>query len=152
MFVPYLKPSKNRLSMFSQTFKAAQVVAFIFISVAATAQPYNQPNERSDVQITAEPVRPAHIQINVQQQEISNLKFNVTVVNPFAKSATIMVCKGRDILYAEDGVKGQYKTIFNLNELEDGNYKIVVISGKESITKDINIRTTTTTDREVVVN
>jgi len=138
--------------MFSQTFKAAQVVAFIFISVAATAQPYNQPNERSAEQITADPVRPAHIQVNVQQQEISGLKFNVTVVNPFAKSASILIYKGRDILYVLDGVKGQYKTIFNLNELEDGNYKIVVVSGKESITKDINIHTTETTDREVVIN
>jgi hypothetical protein len=138
--------------MFTKTIRAAQAIAFVLISVAATAQPYNQPNDRSDEQINAGPVKPAHIQFNVQQQESSNLKFNVTIVNPFSKSATIIVYKGRDILYIEDGVKGQYKTVFNFSELEDGNYKIVVTSGKETITKDVNIHTETTTDRQVEIN
>jgi hypothetical protein len=137
--------------MFSQSFKAAQVIAFVFITVTASAQPYNQPtDDRSNQLNIFEPARPAHMQLDILQQETG--KLSVTVINPFTKSATIMVCKGRDFLYVLDGVKGQYKTLLNLNELEDGNYKLVVISGKESITKDINIHTSTTTEREVLVN
>jgi hypothetical protein len=53
-----------------------------------------------------------------------------------------MICKDGDVLYIENGVTRPIREyLFNLDQLEDGNYQIVITSGKETISKDINIRT-----------
>jgi hypothetical protein len=82
----------------------------------------------------------------------SSMKFRVAVFNPFNKPATITICRGEDVLYVEGGVRNEYQNLFNLDQLEDGIYQIKITSGKETISKDINIHTETTTDREVRVN
>jgi hypothetical protein len=140
--------------MFAHTIKAAQVLAFVFISAAASAQPYNQAaNDRSNEQsVSEEPITVDHIELGILQQETGSMKFRVAVLNPFSRAATITICKGRDVLYTENGIKGQYKIVFNFDEVEDGNYQIVVTSGKETVSKDINIHTQTTTIREARVN
>jgi hypothetical protein len=80
----------------------------------------------------------------------SSMKFRVA--DPFNKPATITICRGEDVLYVEGGVRNEYQNLFNLDQLEDGIYQIKITSGKETISKDINIHTETTTDREVRVN
>ncbi len=89
------------------------------------------------------------MQINVRQHIVGNLKFRVAVFNPFTRPAVIMICKGGDVLYTENGVKGQYENLFNLDQLEDGNYQVVITCGKETISKDIDINTETATGNRV---
>jgi hypothetical protein len=139
--VPYLKQLKNLTFMFIQTIKAVPVIAFIFISSAASASG-SEPT----------PAATAHIQVSVRQMDPNSMKFRVAVFNPFTKGATITICRGEDVLYTESGVRGEYQNLFNLDQLEDGNYQIIITSGKETISKDINIHTQTTTDREARVN
>jgi hypothetical protein len=127
--------------MFIQTIKAVPVIAFIFISAAASA---------SESKPT--PAATAHIQVSVRQMDPNSMKFRVAVFNPFTRAATITICRGEDVLYSESGVRGEYQNLFNLDQLEDGNYQIRITSGKETISKDINIHTQTTTDREAQVN
>jgi hypothetical protein len=127
--------------MFIQTIKAVPVIAFIFISSAASASG-SEPT----------PAATAHIQVSVRQMDPNSMKFRVAVFNPFTKGATITICRGEDVLYTESGVRGEYQNLFNLDQLEDGNYQIIITSGKETISKDINIHTQTTTDREARVN
>jgi hypothetical protein len=127
--------------MFIQTIKAIPVIAFLFISAVASAS-------------TPEPTpaTTAHMQVSVRQMDPSSMKFRVAVFNPFNKPATIMICKGQDVLYIETGVRNDYQNLFNLEQLEDGVYQIKITTGKETISKDINIHTETTTDREAQVN
>ena len=127
--------------MFIQTIKAIPVITFLFISAAASA---------SEPEPT--PATTAHMQVSVRQMDPSSMKFRVAVFNPFNKPATISICRGEDVLYVEGGVRGEYQNLFNLDQLEDGNYQIIITSGKETISKDINIHTQTTTDREARVN
>jgi hypothetical protein len=127
--------------MFIQTIKAVPVIALVLISAAASASG-SEPT----------PTTTAHMQINVRQMDPNSMKFRVAVFNPFARAATITICRGEDILYTESGVRGEYQNLFNLEQLEDGNYQIRITSGKETISKDINIHTETTTDREARVN
>ena len=124
--------------MFIQTIKTVPVIAFLFISAAAFA--------------SADPTPTAHIQVSVRQMDPSSMKFRVAVFNPFNKPATISIYKGEDLLYIESGVRNDYQNLFNLDQLEDGIYQIKITSGKETISKDINIHTETTTDREARVN
>ena len=126
--------------MFIQTIKTVPVIAFLFISAAAFAS------------ADPTPTPTAHIQVSVRQMDPSSMKFRVAVFNPFNKPATISICKGEDVLYIESGVRNDYQNLFNLDQLEDGIYQIKITSGKETIVKDINIRTETTTDREARVN
>jgi hypothetical protein len=124
--------------MFIQTIKAVPVIAFLFISAAASADPTPTPT--------------AHVQVSVRQMDPSSMKFRVAVFNPFNKPATISICRGEDVLYIENGVRCVYQNLFNLDQLEDGVYQIKITSGKETISKEINIHTETTTDREARVN
>ena len=124
--------------MFIQTIKTVPVIAFLFISAAASADPTPTPT--------------AHVQVSVRQMDPSSMKFRVAVFNPFNKPATISICRGEDVLYIENGVRGVYQNLFNLDQLEDGVYQIKITSGKETISKEINIHTETTTDREARVN
>jgi hypothetical protein len=126
--------------MFIQTIKTVPVIAFLFISAAAFAS------------ADPTPTPTAHIQVSVRQMDPSSMKFRVAVFNPFNKPATISICKGEDVLYIESGVRNDYQNLFNLDQLEDGIYQIKITSGKETISKDINIHTETTTDREARVN
>ena len=128
--------------MFIQTIKTIPVIAFLFISAAAFAS----------ADPTPVPATTAHIQVSVRQMDPSSMKFRVAVFNPFNKPATISICRGEDVLYVEGGVRGEYQNLFNLDQLEDGNYQIKITSGKETISKDINIHTETTTDREARIN
>ena len=125
--------------MFIKAIKAVPVITFLFISAVASA---------------AEPTPPttAHIQVSVRQMDPSSMKFRVAVFNPLTRPATISICRGEDVLYTENGVRGTYQNLFNLEQLEDGNYQIKITSGKETIIKDINIQTETTTDREARIN
>ena len=127
--------------MFIQTIKAVPVIASLFISAAAFA---SKPEPT--------PATTAHMQVSVRQMDPSSMKFRVAVFNPFNKPATISICRGEDVLYIEGGVRNDYQNLFNLEQLEDGIYQIKITSGKETISKDINIHTETTTDREVRVN
>ena len=127
--------------MFIQTIKAIPVITFLFISAAASA---------SESKPT--PATTAHMQVSVRQMDPSSMKFRIAVFNPFNRPATISICRGEDVLYIESGVRNDYQNLFNLEQLEDGIYQIKITSGKETISKDINIHTETTTDREARVN
>lgn len=127
--------------MFIKAIKAVPVITFLFISAVASA-----------AESTPTPPTTAHIQVSVRQMDPSSMKFRVAVFNPFSRPATISICRGEDVLYTENGVRGTYQNLFNLEQLEDGNYQIKITSGKETIIKDINIQTETTTDREARVN
>lgn len=140
--------------MLAQTIKAAQVITLVFISFAASAQSYHQPIRvgQFNQQGIPDSGNVAHLEVSVRQSEGSSMKFHVVIINPFTRPATITIKKGDDILYTENGVRGAYQNLFNLDQLEDGDYQIVVSSGKETVRKDINIRTETRTDRQAQLN
>jgi hypothetical protein len=45
-----------------------------------------------------------------------------------------------------------YENIYDLNQLEDGNYQVQIVGGKERILKTISIHTSTQINREALVD
>ena len=92
-----------------------------------------------------------HLQVSVIQQD-NSMKFRVAILNPVSRTATISIQRGNDELFSESLRRGTYENIFDMNQLEDGNYTIIVTGGKERVIRNIAIHTETRTDRQVTLN
>ena len=58
---------------------------------------------------------------------------------------------GHDILFEDLTAKPTCENVFNLSDLEDGDYVVLVSSGKEKITRTLHIRTETKVDKQLTV-
>ena len=151
--------------MFSRSIKAVQAIAIVFISFSASAQAYHHPihadnfNQQAiiDSNVNANPAIPdssieSHLQFSVRQTLYDNLTFRVAVRNPLRKGATISISHNDETSYLAANIKGSYQNLFDLSQLEDGSYTLVVTNGKEKISKEIIISTSVKTDRQVQLN
>jgi hypothetical protein len=148
--------------MFSKTIKATLAIAIAvvsfsaaFVSFSASAQAYHRPIQVGNIDsIAADSSVEAHLQLSVRASLDDSLKFRVVVINPYKKGATITINKvDNDLtLYTIGNIRGSYQNLFNFSDLEDGNYELVVSSGKEKIRKEITISTSVKTDRQVQLN
>jgi uncharacterized protein (DUF2249 family) len=151
--------------MFIRTIKAVQAIAIVFISFSASAQAYHHPihadnfNQQTiiDSSVNANMTSPdssleTHLQFSVRQTLYDNLTFRVAVSNPLRKGATISISHNDETSYLAANIKGNYQNLFDLSQLEDGNYTLLVTNGKEKISKEIIISTSVKTDRQVQLN
>jgi len=151
--------------MFIRTIKAVQAIAIAFVSVSASAQAYHHPihadnfNQQSivDSSVNANATSPdssveTHLQCSVKQTLYDNLTFRVAVLNPQRKGATISISHNDETSYLASNIKGNYQNLFDLSQLEDGSYTLVVSNGKEKISKEIIISTSVRTDRRAQLN
>src|SRR5882757_2032889 len=83
----------------------------------------------------------SHLQVNIKQPDASVMKFRVTVLNPTDHSISITIRHGNDLLFEDLTGRTSYDNIFNMADLEDGNYVILISNGKEKITRNIRIAT-----------
>lgn len=78
----------------------------------------------------------------VEQPDASKLKFKVSVFNPTEQKVTVKVI---DWSYGVINTKvisnSEYFVLYDLSDLNDGNYRIEVIAGDEKIQQDILINT-----------
>ena len=94
----------------------------------------------------------SHLQVNIQQPDASIMKFRITVLNPADRSLTISIRHGNDLLFEDLVGKASYDNVFNMTDLEDGDYVILISSGKEKISRNIRIQTATRIDRQLTID
>jgi hypothetical protein len=98
------------------------------------------------------------VQVTISQSDSADLRFRVYILNPEEQKITIYIkSKAFGTLLAKTLTNSEfsnheYVNLYNLTELEDGQYSIEVIAGRESIRKDILINTTTRVDRRASMN
>lgn len=135
---------------------------FLGLSVSLSLKSFSQ-SEKKDLAYNAE--NPASIrlhsdpvQVTISQSDSSDLKFRVYILNPEEQKVTIYIrSKTLGTLFAKTLAVGEfsnheYANLYNMNELEDGQYSIEVVAGKDLIHKDILINTTTRIDRKASIN
>ena len=93
-----------------------------------------------------------HLQVQISQPDKNNMKFRIAVSNPVSRYITITIKKQNDIYFSEMIATADYENIYDLNQLEDGNYQVQIISGKEKVLKNINIHTQTQVSRQALVD
>ena len=91
------------------------------------------------------------LQVTIQQTNACEMKFRITIVNPADRPVSIHINHNRDLLFEDFTLKPTYENIFNLSELEDGEYVILISCGKEKVTRTIRIQTQTKVDRKLTV-
>ena len=94
----------------------------------------------------------SHLQVSIQQPDAGIMKFRVTVLNPTDRSLTVTIRHGNDLLFEDLVGKTSYDNVFNMTDLEDGDYVILISSGKEKISRNIRIQTETKIDRQLTVD
>jgi hypothetical protein len=143
--------------MIPRTFYAIQataLISFFAITSPASAQSYHHPIRHiAKYSAVVDSVNEsAHLQLSVVQQEKAGLKFRVTVLNPAGRNMSINILRNDDVLFSDNASGDQYFNLFNLDQLEDGEYKVVVFNGKERVVKNIRLQTATTVDRQISIN
>ncbi|HEX9512958.1 MAG TPA: hypothetical protein VF939_20855 [Puia sp.] len=93
-----------------------------------------------------------HLQVNISQPDRNNMKFRIVVANPVSRYITITIKKQNDVYFSEMIATANYENIYDLNQLEDGNYQVQITGGKERILKNISIHTSTQINREALVD
>ena len=134
--------------------QAAALISFFAITNPAFAQSYHHPIRHiAKYSAVVDSVNEsAHLQVSIVQQDKASLKFRVTVLNPPGRSMSISILRNDDVLFSDNASGDQYFNLFNLDELEDGEYKVVVFNGKERVVKNFRLQTATTVDRQMSVN
>lgn len=92
------------------------------------------------------------MQVSISQPDRQNMKFHIAILNPAARSVTITIQRKDDLLFTETITNDRYENIYDLDQLEDGNYLITVRGGKEKFTRNISIHTETNVNRQAHLN
>jgi hypothetical protein len=98
--------------------------------------------------LTASPNPP---QVTISQLNAGEMKFRITVINPSDRTLAISIQHGHDVLFEDLTAKPTYENVFNLSDLEDGDYLVLITSGKEKISRALHIQTKTKVDRLLTV-
>jgi len=94
---------------------------------------------------------PNPLQVTIRQTNAGEMRFRISVVNPSDRALSISILHGRDVLFEDLTARPTYDNVFNLSDLEDGDYIVLISSGKEKITRTIHIQTQTKIDRLLTV-
>ncbi len=93
-----------------------------------------------------------HLRVNIEQTDKANMKFRIAISNPTGRRALITIRK-KDDVYLSENVSGMlYANIFDFNQMEDGEYEVIVIGGKEKVSTNITIRTETQVNRQAILH
>jgi hypothetical protein len=93
-----------------------------------------------------------HLQVHISQPDKNNMKFRIVISNPVSRYITITIKRQNDIYFSEMIATADYENIYDLNQLEDGNYQVQITGGKEKVLKNISIHTQTQVSRQALVD
>lgn len=102
--------------------------------------------------LTASPKEGPHLQVSIKQTNPGEMKFRIAVASETDRTVSIAIHHGRDVLFEDLTGRPTYENIFNLSDLEDGDYIVLITSGKEKISRTIHIQTQTKIDRQLTVD
>jgi hypothetical protein len=92
-----------------------------------------------------------HLQATISQPEKGEMKFLISISNPATKSVVISFVKGNDEFFSQVIKANEYANTYNMSQVDDGEYTIVISNGKEKIRKRISISTVTAVNRQVEI-
>jgi hypothetical protein len=93
-----------------------------------------------------------HLRVVVQQPDKKDMRFRISFSNPNSRHATIIIRKKDDIYFHENVAEQEYASMYDFNQLEDGDYQVVVVGGKEKVSTNISIHTETQVNRQAVLH
>lgn len=93
-----------------------------------------------------------HLEVYISQPDKNNMKFRIAVSNPVSRYITITIKRQNDIYFSEMIATANYENIYDLNQLEDGNYQVQITGGKERVLKNISIHTSRQVSRQAMVD
>ena len=130
----------------------------VFSSVHAFSQSDRKELAYNNVSTMPARLHPNPVQVTISQSDSADLKFRIHILNPEEQKVTIYIrSKSLGTIFIKtltdsEFANHEYANLYNLNELEDGQYSIEVVAGGESIHKDILINTITKIDRRASIN
>ena len=127
----------------------------LFISNHVLSQPQNfHPAIKSvkGMNVMLDSMALQHLEVNISQPDKNNMKFRIAVANPVSRYITIVIKKQNDIYFSEVISMASYENIYDLNQLEDGDYQVQITGGKEKILKNIIIHTETKVQRQAFLD
>jgi hypothetical protein len=144
--------------MFIRTIRSVKAILPLFIAFTLTApraahsQKDHHKMPLSQIAGALDAVATPQLQVSIQQLTSDGMKFRVAVMDDADHAIFITITGGDDVLYSRTLGKAPLESVFNLSELEDGNYQLSVSCGKEKVTKTFRIQTQTKVDRRLSVN
>jgi hypothetical protein len=145
--------------MFIRTINAAKAITPLFFvltltATAATSQNYHHKMPLGQIAGALDSVAAPQLQVSVQQLTTEGMKFRVAIMDAAEHTVMITIKGGAndEVLYDRTLGKAPFESVFNLSDLEDGDYQLLISCGKEKIVKTIHIQTQTKVDRRVSVN
>ena len=119
----------------------------LLISVSASAQSSFYTATANNTRL---PQKETSFTLSVVADEASPA-FRLYVYNPEQKKVELQIShKLYGVVVDTSFTAGQFSRRYNFEQAEDGRYQVLLISGKERITKTVEITTVTT--RNVVIN
>jgi hypothetical protein len=105
-----------------------------------------------EVNVMLDSLAAPHLQVHISQPDKDNMKFRIVISNPVSRYITITIKRQNDIYFSEMIATADYENIYDLNQLEDGNYQVQITGGKEKVLKNISIHTQTQVSRQALVD
>jgi hypothetical protein len=138
--------------MTTRTFLGTCLI-IIGLSTSAQAQNFHTVfHSIQQVNALLDSLETPHLQLVVQQPDKNNMKFRIAFFNPNSRHATIIIRKKDDIYFHENVAGQEYASMYDFNQLEDGDYQVVVVGGKEKVSTNISIHTETQVNRQAVLH
>jgi hypothetical protein len=143
--------------MFIRTISAAKAMtplflAFTLTATAASSQNYHHTMPLGQIAGALDSVAAPQLQVSVQQLTTDGMKFRIAVMDAAEHTVLLTIKGGDEVLYERTLGKAPFESVFNLSDLEDGDYQLLISCGKEKITKTIHVQTQTKVDRRISVN
>jgi len=140
--------------MFTQTARTFFGTFFLLsiLSAAGHAQSFHPAfHSMQRLNTMLDSLETPHLQVEVAQPDKSNMKFRIDVYNPNSRRSVLTIRKkGEVILYEHISVE-KYASLYDLTQLEDGDYQVEVKGGKEKVCTNISIRTETQVNRKAIL-
>ncbi|MBN9385539.1 MAG: hypothetical protein J0H74_32600 [Chitinophagaceae bacterium] len=128
-------------------------ILIIGLSTAGFAQNYHAAiHSIQKVNALLDSLETPHLQLNVYQPDKSVMKFRIAFSNPNGRRATITIRKKDDVYFYENIAGQEYVSLYDFNQLEDGDYQVIVTGGRERVSSSISIHTETQVNRQAVLH
>jgi hypothetical protein len=138
--------------MTTRTFFATGLL-IIGLSAAAHAQNFHAVfHSMQQVNALLDSLEAPHLRVAIQQPDKKDMRFRISFSNPNSRHATIIIRKKDDIYFHENVAEQEYASMYDFNQLEDGDYQVVVVVGKEKVSTNITIHTETKVDRQAILH
>ena len=128
------------------------IVAFSAQSFSQSFRPTIRLQFAQRLNALLDSIETPHLRVNIQQPDKSNMKFRIDVTNPNGRRAVITIRKKDDVYMSENIPGPAYASVLDFSQMEDGDYQVVVIGGKEKVCTNISIHTETQVNRQAVLH